>query len=134
MDRAWWRQYADHTLTHFKGERVTINANVHGIQVIKFNHGKNSGVGAMSLAAHLGAERIILLGYDCQYGADGLRHWHGDHPKTLGNAVSMPKWYEQFRKMVAPLSRCEIINASRATALDFWPRQSLGEALEDSRH
>lgn len=83
----------------------------------------------MSLAAHWGAKRIILLGYDCKYADDGKRHWHGDHPKGLGNAVSMPKWMGQFKEIADHLRGVMIVNASRDTALRFWPRQSLGEAL-----
>lgn len=83
----------------------------------------------MSLAAHWGAERIILLGYDCKYADDGRRHWHGDHPKGLGNAVSMPKWMGQFKEIADHLRGVMIVNASRDTALRFWPRQSLEEAL-----
>ena len=87
----------------------------------------------MSLAEHFGARRIVLIGYDSQYAPDGKRHWHGDHPKGLGNAVSMPKWKAQFQEMAGKLGHCEIINASRATALPFWPRMSLAEALSGSR-
>ncbi|MCK2183512.1 hypothetical protein [Halomonas getboli] len=133
MDRAWWRRYADDAEQVFRGERVSSARGIPGVQGLKFHQGGNSGAGAMSLAEWHGARRIILLGYDCGYAADGKRHWHGDHPKGLGNAVSMPKWYAQFEEMAGHLGHCEIINASRHTALELWPRQSLEQALADLR-
>ena len=36
--------------------------------------GRNSGYQAMNLAWHLGARRIILLGYDMRLAADGAKH------------------------------------------------------------
>ncbi|GAB3099725.1 hypothetical protein GCM10027217_18230 [Pseudomaricurvus hydrocarbonicus] len=118
----------------FKGERITLNQRISAVKTIRFTHPKNSGAGAMVLAENFGARRIILLGFDCQYSADGIRHWHGDHPKGLGNAVSMPKWYPQFRETAGLLGHCDIINATRSTALDFWPKQPLEQALADTRH
>lgn len=103
---------------------------IRGVQPVRFEQGGNSGAGAMSLAEYFGARRIILLGYDCGYAPDGKRHWHGDHPKGLGNAVSMPKWHRQFEEMAGHLANCEIINASRRTALRLWPRSPLEKALE----
>lgn len=134
MDRAWWQKYYASSPLVFLGERITCNQRVPGVTTVRFSHPKNSGAGAMVLAEMLGARRIILLGYDCSYGADGKRHWHGDHPKVLGNAVSMPKWYPMFREVAGQLAHCDIVNASRRTALDFWQKQPLEQALEDTRH
>lgn len=133
MDRAWWVKYFAGRRKRFAGEKITCNQNVQGVKSVRFSHPKNSGAGAVALAEYFGARRIIMLGYDCQYAEDGKRHWHGDHPKGLGNAVSMPHWYEQFRELSTQLTHCEIINASRATRLEFWPRQSLEAALGDLR-
>lgn len=133
MDRAWWRKHGAEAAKQFRGDRLTSSSGCPFAKTVKFDRGDNSGAGAMSLAEHFGARRIILIGYDCQYAPDGKRHWHGDHPKGLGNAVSMPKWKAQFHEMAGKLGHCEIINASRATALPFWPRMSLAEALSGSR-
>ena len=129
MDRAWWSKYHAEARQKFKGELVCAAERCFGVRRVRFKNGGNSGAGAMSLAAHWGARRIILLGYDCKYADDGKRHWHGDHPKGLGNAVSMPKWMGQFKEIAGHLRGVMIVNASRDTALRFWPRQSLGEAL-----
>lgn len=128
MDRAWWRKYLDDVKRKFKGDRLTSCRNMPDTDRVNFYQGGNSGAGAMSLAEFFGARRIVLLGYDCQYTA-GKRHWHGDHPSGLGNAVSMPKWFGQFEDMAGKLGHCEIINATRSTALRLWPQLSLEEAL-----
>ena len=88
----------------------------------------NSGAGAIALAAKAGASRVILLGYDCEK-SGGKVHWHGDHPAGLGNAGSMPKWPEQFKRLAASLSGVEVINCSRATALTAFPRGKLESVL-----
>lgn len=130
MDRAWWKIHLPDVRRIFSGERVTAANGINGVSSLRFNAGGNSGAGAISLAERFGARRIILLGYDCGYAANGKRHWHGDHPEKLGNAVSMPKWAGQFKEMAGHLGNCEIINASRRTALSIWPRVELEQALE----
>ncbi|MGM0927535.1 MAG: hypothetical protein ACQEXC_14105 [Pseudomonadota bacterium] len=128
MDRKWW-----HVMRPvFAGECLTIAPNVSGARQSRAPKGGNSGAGAMLLARHRGARRIILLGYDCQYAEDGKRHWHGDHAKGLGNCASLPKFYGQFREARDQLYDVEVINASRATALDLWPCMPLEEALGES--
>jgi len=128
MDRAWWNKYRHQVAAGFRGECLTSAQNVPGAKTVIFRQGGNSGAGAMSLAEHFGARRIILLGYDCQY-TGGKAHWHGNHPKGLGNAASLPKWQAQFAEMAGHLAHCHIINCSRHTALPFWPRQRLEDAL-----
>lgn len=131
MDRKWWKVHGDEAKKTFKGRLVTCIPNVVQAQTLKFKHGGNSGAGALSLAEHLGAEHITMLGYDCQY-TDGKRHWHGDHPKGLGNCVSLPKFYGQFKDIKKHLDTrgVAIVNATRKTALDLWPFANLEEALE----
>lgn len=90
-------------------------------------HG-NSGCGAISLACFAGARRVLMLGYDCQK-TGGKTHWHGDHPKGLGNAGSVHKWPAQFASLKAKMSGVEIINCSRETALTVFPRASLEQTL-----
>lgn len=89
----------------------------------------NSGAGALLMARHYGAELIIMLGYDCQVGENGERHWHGSHPKGLGNAGMLAQWPEQFRKAAQQLKPARVINASRITALQCFERMSLDDAL-----
>ena len=48
----------------------------------------NSGAGAINLAYHFGARRILLVGMDMKPGPNGEKHWHPDHPKPLVQASS----------------------------------------------
>lgn len=89
----------------------------------------NSGQRAIQLAAHLGADRVILLGYDCTL-ANGA-HWHGRHPATMHNPVprEVGRWHDDFSSLVGLLPSVQIINASRHTALTCFPRLTLEAAI-----
>lgn len=126
MDAVWWKTYGDEAKSVFKGE-LWAPMRVSGVRRAVFNNGKNSGVGAISLAEHWGASKVILLGYDCQL-TDGKAHWHDDHPNGMGNAGSVAKWPRQFSELAKRL-RADVVNASRQTALDCFPRLELSEAL-----
>ena len=88
-------------LAKFPGLKVTChphfrNAN-HRLEHIKFlardgNHSKgisshpsrvswnlNSGAAAISVAVNMGANRIILVGFDMKLGEDGKQHWHAEY-------------------------------------------------------
>ncbi|MEX1669138.1 hypothetical protein AB4876_09455 [Zhongshania guokunii] len=132
MDRAWWRMHVKDVAGCFAGERYTSSKNVKGAATIDLGGAGNSGAAAIKLAAHLGAERIVLVGYDCQKSNSGVVHFHGDHPKGLGNAGSMPRWLGQYKASVEYLAGVEVINASRDTALNLWPRIPLEQALCDA--
>lgn len=125
MDSKWWRVMEP----DFAGEKLTAVDNAPGAKRSSSPKGGNSGAGAMLLAAHRGANKVILLGYDCKVGKDGMRHWHGEHKKPLGNAVSLPKFYGQFKTAASKLRDIEIVNCSRVSALDFWAKQDLEDAL-----
>lgn len=128
MDRQFWDVYGREVrASGFTGDLVTCQP-LAGLKRIPTDGIQNSGAGAIILAARRGADRVILLGYDCQY--DGARrHWHEDHRRPLGNAGSLHKWPDQFRALRAHLAGVEVVNASRQTALDCFPRVSLEEAL-----
>lgn len=90
--------------------------------------GRNSGYQAINLCAHLGASRILLLGYDMKrHGGKG--HWFGDYKGWT------PSPYQQFLQafptLVEPLKALgiEVINCTRTTALTVFPRMTIEEAL-----
>lgn len=135
MDRKWWEVHLEDVRTSFVGERVSRAKLLHRFGVTHletFKHYNNSGAAAISLAAHRGASTIILLGYDCQY-TDGKRHWHGDHPRGMGNAGSIVKWMRGFEELATALEKAgvRVLNATRETAITCWPRTSLDEALAE---
>lgn len=132
MDRAWWSEYLAEVRETFRGALWAPLGGLAGVKRIRFDRQtpRNSGAGAVALAAQEGAERIVLLGYDAQH-SGGRTHWHGDHPKGLGNAGSVAKWPEQFRTLIGLLRGATVVNASRTTALACFPRASLEAALND---
>ncbi|KHN59933.1 hypothetical protein BA188_11655 [Aeromonas hydrophila] len=89
----------------------------------------NSGQRAIQLAAHLGATRIILLGYDCTL-ANGI-HWHGPHPGVMHNPTptEVERWQADFACLVDQLRDVEIINASRNTRLTCFTRSTIEAVL-----
>lgn len=133
MDRPWWLMWGDDVAEKFKGQRYSTNLidrrySVTRLHAPTFEGYGNSGAACVSLAVDAGARRVILLGYDCQ-ATGGKKHWHGDHPRTLGNAAAMPKWLSKFEKLARDKAGHEIINCTRETALTCWPRMPLTEAL-----
>lgn len=147
FDARWWATKDPRTgLTHaqeterdFWGRRfcrsaLGVNYGVESLHASSWFRGSgNSGSCAISLAVAAGAHRVVLLGYDCTFAPDGRRHWHGDHPPGLGNCLSIARWPLQFQrvKREAVAARCGVINCSRRTALDVFPRASLEEVLRE---
>lgn len=86
----------------------------------KIHTHRNSGGAAINVAYHLGAKRILLLGYDMKTQGD-KRHWFGAHP---GN-MEVASCYESFRKCIGTIVPSqyglEIWNLTRDTALDCFP-------------
>ncbi len=78
---------------------------------------------------HLGAARILLLGYDAKTGPKNEAHWFGDHPAASKPRVDL--FVSKMPSLVPPLRALgiEVVNCSRRTALTCFPRQSLTEAL-----
>ncbi len=94
--------------------------------------GKNSGYQAINLAILLGYNLIILLGYDMQ-DTNGKTHWHGLH-EGLNNpdAQQFEKWRSYYNQLASLLSDTSIgiINTTRETALECFPKMDLEAAIE----
>jgi hypothetical protein len=91
--------------------------------------GRNGGYQAMNVALHLGAARIVLLGYDMQPGPDGTDHWHPDHPRRTWQPYAL---FVRHFDRVAELYQergIEVLNCSRRTALTCFPRKTLREVF-----
>lgn len=88
--------------------------------------GSNSGYQTINLAVHLGAKRIVLIGYDMQPAEDGRNHWFGEHPDRVP-APPYDKMIEAFETLVTPLEEngVEVINATPESALDVFPKARL---------
>lgn len=131
IDAPWWKHYGRQVAAGFRGEAFSAKHRGFGCHVATSPHFSNSGTAALALAAHFGARRLLMVGYDCQF-TGGKSHSHGDHPPTLGNAKSLPKWPEKFAQCAAHLARLgvEVINCTRSTALTCFPRGDLETELE----
>lgn len=139
FDYKWWKAYIDEVATTCPGARVTVTAqNVPGVTQIDRkvmpNFG-NSGTGQIALAIFAGCSDIGMLAYDCQHGPNGEVHHHGNHPRGLGNALSMPRWPTAFQKLAdhANCSGVRVVNCSRRTALTCFPKVDLDEFLHSGR-
>lgn len=91
--------------------------------------GENSGTAAINVAVHLGARRVLLLGYDMGPDGRGRRHFFD----TCATTITSP--FVQFRKHTATMAEglkaagIAVFNCSRVSALDCFPRLPLREAL-----
>ncbi|MFV1983009.1 MAG: hypothetical protein ACC657_05650 [Thiohalomonadales bacterium] len=83
--------------------------------------GGNSGYQAVNLAYILGAKTILLLGFD-MFGD----HYFGKHPKTLVNGSPFDMFIKSFESITKDI---EIINCTRKTALNCFPKMSLESVL-----
>lgn len=128
VDPPWWKLYLPEIHKVFKGELFTTAAKIQGVQTMPkyLRTPPNSGAAAIVLAEYFGAERIYGIGFDC-HKRNGSHH-HGDHPRGLGNAGSMPRWPLHFRRCRERL-RAEFINCSPGTALRVFPIGDLDECL-----
>ena len=94
-------------------------------------HGFNSGYAAINLAYHLGAKRIILLGFDMSM--SGLEsHFHDGYPTVpAGNKVYQDKFLPGFKQLSAELKAAGIVvlNASPYSKLTAFPKITLEQAL-----
>lgn len=93
--------------------------------------GGHSGYAAINLAVHLGARRIILLGYDLSPSATGQHHFNGgDHPDG-SHLPSYDVHRDVYDTLVQPLKdlNITILNASRVSMIMAFTRVPLYEAL-----
>lgn len=100
-------------------------------------HGSNSGYQCINLAYHLGAKKIILVGYDMKIDASGMSHWHTNGTKTAHamqhdlTTTMLP----HFESIAEPLREkgIRVYNANPTSALTTFPRfKNFREAYEAS--
>ena len=99
------------------------------------HQGGNSGYQAINLAHLWGARTIVLLGLDCSNAPDGRAHWFGQHSRPLSVSQPFDMWLGKFPRLAHDLEAdgVRVINASRATALTCFPRDSLESAIENAQ-
>lgn len=111
---------------HWPGVQIVGKTGSHGIEWrrVGIRTGNNSGYQAINLAIHLGAKRILLLGYDMSG-----THFFGRHRD--GSLPPFAVCLKAFATMVPDLKAHDVsvINCTRKTALKSFPLQRLEEAL-----
>lgn len=90
--------------------------------------GVTSGYQAIGLAVQLGADRIILLGYDYQASPEGEHHFPGYMGRRHADYADALRYYDS---LVWPLydRNIRVVNCSTRTALTVFPRHPLREEL-----
>ena len=145
-DGRWWDWHKDRpAFKSFAGIRATLDQRAaetdHGLKWLKntgpkgletdptgLRTGRNSGYQAINLAVHLGAKRIVLLGYDMRL-VDGSDHWFGSHPD--GRALTANHFTNiflpAFKTLVEPLAKrgVEVVNATPGSALTVFDLHEL---------
>ena len=143
-DAQWWKWHGG--VPSFRGLKFSLQADAarwpcvqvlentgeHGLETAPtgLKTGRNGGYQAINLAVHLGATRVLLLGYDMQAFKGRPSHWFGEHP--FGSpARSFGMFLNHWPAIVTPLQQLgvTVINCSRETALDLFPRMPITEAL-----
>lgn len=130
-DNRWWIH--NHELIDIPARRVTLSYRAPDFGAERFRsliarHGYNSGCLAIEYALCAGAERVLLLGFDCSV-KDGAHH-HGSHGLWPDpTAMTCMIWKQQFERLRKVYADAEIINCSRRTALECFPRADLESAL-----
>lgn len=95
----------------------------------KLRHGNSSGYAAINLAVHLGAKKIVLLGYDMRM-VDDRAHWHDGYPVVARQNV-FDKMHAFFETMIPQLKQLDItvLNACPGSRIDAFLKISHEEAL-----
>ncbi|HHX8240231.1 hypothetical protein LPQ20_20900 [Klebsiella pneumoniae] len=133
-DLSWWKQHRKE-VPNGRFRKITANlaaAKSYALEYRRYcspQEGFNSGAMAISLAEELGARVVVLLGYDCSI-SKGL-HWHGPHSGNLRNPTetSIAKWHRQFQRIHEKHPTLQILNASRSSDIQCFPRINLNTVI-----
>jgi hypothetical protein len=140
-DVRWWLAHLN-TLKSFKGKIISTHSAASGLANLFHMQRKSSlGLaedpgqlmvknttltGAINLAVHHAACKIVLLGIDQKMAADGRTHHHAPHPwRQQANC------YLRQQRDLPPIAEAlkarniECVNASPGSALTIWPLVNL---------
>lgn len=92
--------------------------------------GGNSGFHCLNLAVHLGAAKIVLVGFDMRL--DHGVHWHGRH-ELLNNPTerNIARWRRVIDAAAETIEALgiQVINASPISTLERYPKMTLKKAM-----
>lgn len=92
--------------------------------------GGTSGYAALNLAILKRARRVVLLGYDYAFDADGSSQYHDAYP-WVTTETAWSQWAQAFNAMRDQLQRLSVtvINGSPKSTIVAFPRCSIDAAL-----
>ena len=104
---------------------------------MKVSWNGNSGAAAISVAAHTGARRIILLGFDMKLSEGNNQHWHNIYGRgTHFDQRRLKKLpFHRHLRGFPPIAKdakrmgIEIINASPDSAIECFRKVHINELL-----
>lgn len=141
-DRRWWRWNKGKIAFRGPLKITTQPAAPPGVLLMEYGgrgglsaspsclNGRNAGHQGINLAVHLGAARIVLLGFDQK--ADERGRTHDDpHRIPTDPADYAQTMMPEFETLIAPLARLgvEVLNATPGSALECFPKIKLWRVL-----
>ncbi len=97
----------------------------------------NSGAAAISVAAHTGVKRIVLLGFDMIWDKNLRQHWHGLYSSAdRGDKKKMKVTFDRHTSCFSLIARdakkrkITIINASPDSTITDFLKMTVKEALK----
>lgn len=147
-DGEWWDGYKDQwpdfagpkwTSTGEAARKYDLNYircahGLHGLASDISVHNENSGHQAINLAYHLGASRVLLLGYEMDPDNEKL-HFFGSHDEKKGlsnpNAAIFKGWHSKMQVIADDMREVgvPVINCSPKTALTCFERGNITKEL-----
>ncbi len=95
-------------------------------------HGNNSGYAAINLAYHLGASKIVLLGFDMVTN-EHESHFHDGYPtRKTKNSTYETQFIPAFPHIAGALKnkKIKVYNANPRSLLDCFPKITIDQALK----
>lgn len=126
QDVEWWKQHPE--AHEFAARKFSTNR-IEGVQQIEspfIRKSSSSGLLAMEVALRMGANRLLLLGFDMRGS-----HYFGPHQNGLRN--TSPGRFEIFKTKMQEWAkahpRVEIVNCTPGSALAAFRMSTIEEAL-----
>jgi hypothetical protein len=124
-----WIKYVARDVNHVKGISPDPRK-------VSWNH--NSGAASISLAVHMGAKRIMLLGFDMKLGDNKAQHWHDVYHRMESRnprkAMEMPfdMHLMGFKQIDIDAKKLgvEILNLSPDSSITQFRKVALEECYE----